>query len=199
MKTKIPLPIIIGGLGAAVFFLMIALSILAPLGLHIRNTMRQNQREEKAPSKADLEIFLRVTLEKLYSYEPNRFDISGVEPLIRPSVTQVFAKAAERVKERRIQYNRRQVFEMENFREYKDPNFSQFLTAVVKGKTTKRETFSDISGRQQEEVKEKNTAIIVYMEQTEPSPQNPYGLVISGVCRITPDKKAREIWEQAGR
>lgn len=144
-----------------------------------------------------LRSFLKVTTESLLAYNPGSYGISGVEHLVDPKIVAVFTDAARKQAEIRTKFNRRQIWIIHEIRQYKDPKLPRFIAILIFGEKVTYEEVTTPDGVKTIKTNSVPTYIMTYLKQEVPSPQNPWGLFLTGIYEIEEKAKAKLYWDMS--
>lgn len=143
-----------------------------------------------------LRSFLKVTTEDLLNYNSGDYDISHIKYLVSPKIIEIFTNVSKEQSSSRIKFNRRQIWTIHEMRLYYDPKFPQYIAVPLRGEKLTCEDIPSGNGFITKTSSEP-TLMITYLQQKVPSPENPWGLFLVGICEVLEKDQAKSLWNMS--
>jgi hypothetical protein len=140
--------------------------------------------------------FSRELLDTLLTVTPGRYNNLVLKNRVDLKVLDVFSKAAYEAGEQRLTANDRQNFELYDVKRYIDNAYPDLIAIACRGEKQVYREQSDAAGNVRPRLKTDLMAVVLYLQQRVPTPENPWGLFVVGVKLPEVTKQSEAIWEQ---
>ena len=140
--------------------------------------------------------FSRELLATLLTVTPGRYNNLVLKNRVDLKVLDVFAKAAYEAGEQRLTANDRQDFELYDVKRYVDNEYPDLIAIACRGEKQVYREQTDPAGNVRPQLKTQLMALVLYLQQRVPTPENPWGLFVVGVKLPHHQKQSEAIWQQ---
>jgi hypothetical protein len=123
--------------------------------------------------------YLWLVLSKMYNKVPGSYDLTPIVGLVAPNIIDTLSGRAGGGD--RLNANERQYFDILETRRIPESRFPQFISFIIKGNKSISREIKDSAGNVVTETKAETDYVVVWIDQTYPSPENPWGLVLVGL------------------
>lgn len=137
--------------------------------------------------------YLTTTLGTLLDINPGAYDVSQLDSLVGVPILKKYGAMAQGSGETRLKQNQRQIFSIYDVRRVPKTDYPNLITFAVRGeKVTYAET-KDEAGNVRVTPDNYIALYLVYLQQVQPRPKNPWGLFMAGIKEV-PQNEAEHIW-----
>jgi hypothetical protein len=143
-----------------------------------------------------IKTFCRELLGTLLTVTPGRYDNSVLSNRVDPKVLQVFSQSAYEAGEQRLTANDRQHFILYDVRRFAQTEYPNLIAIACRGERQVYREQGDVSGKFATHLNTDLMALVLYLQQQTPTPENPWGLLVVGVKLPQYAKQSEAIWEQ---
>lgn len=138
--------------------------------------------------------YLWMVLSKMYTKVPGSYDLSSIMGLVSPNIIDAFSGKSSGT-ERQI-LDQREYFDILEIRRVTNSRFPKFLSFISKANMSVSRETRDGAGNVVTETKADTDYVLVWLEQTPPTPENPWGLVLVGLEYLK-GKDGEAIWNES--
>jgi hypothetical protein len=140
--------------------------------------------------------FSRELLDTLLTVTPGRYNNLVLRNRVDLKVLDVFSKSAYEAGEQRLTANDRQNFELYDVKRYVDNEYPDLIAIACRGEKQVYREQSDAAGNVRPHFETDLMALVLYLQQRVPTPENPWGLFVVGVKLPEFPKQSEAIWQQ---
>lgn len=123
--------------------------------------------------------YLWMVLSKMYNKVPGSYDLSSIMGFVAPNIIDAFSGKASGTERQLI--DQREYFDILEIRRVPKSRFPKFLSFIAKANMSISRETRDAAGNVVTETKADTDYVMVWLEQTPPTPDNPWGLVLVGL------------------
>ena len=140
--------------------------------------------------------FSRELLDTLLTVTPGHYNNLGLKNRVDLKVLDVFSKAAYEAGEQRLTANDRQNYELYDVKRYLDNEYPDLIAIACRGEKQVYREQTDPAGSTRPRLNTELMALVLYLQQRVPTPENPWGLFVVGVKLPDYQKQSEAIWQQ---
>ena len=140
--------------------------------------------------------FSRELLDTLLTVTPGHYNNLGLKNRVDLKVLDVFSKAAYEAGEQRLTANDRQNYELYDVKRYVDNEYPDLIAIACRGEKQVYREQTDPAGSTRPRLNTELMALVLYLQQRVPTPENPWGLFVVGVKLPDYQKQSEAIWQQ---
>jgi len=140
--------------------------------------------------------FSRELLDTLLTVSPGHYNNLGLKNRVDLKVLDVFSKAAYEAGEQRLTANDRQNYELYDVKRYVDNEYPDLIAIACRGEKQVYREQTDPAGSTRPHLNTELMALVLYLQQRVPTPENPWGLFVVGVKLPDYQKQSEAIWQQ---
>jgi hypothetical protein len=140
--------------------------------------------------------FSRELLDTLLTVTPGHYNNLGLKNRVDLKVLDVFSKAAYEAGEQRLTANDRQNYELYDVKRYVDNEYPDLIAIACRGEKQVYREQTDPAGSTRPHLNTELMALVLYLQQRVPTPENPWGLFVVGVKLPDYQKQSEAIWQQ---
>jgi len=140
--------------------------------------------------------FSRELLDTLLTVSPGHYNNLGLRNRVDLKVLEVFSKAAYEAGEQRLTANDRQNYELYDVKRYVDNEYPDLIAIACRGEKQVYREQTDPAGSTRPHLNTELMALVLYLQQRVPTPENPWGLFVVGVKLPDYQKQSEAIWQQ---
>jgi hypothetical protein len=140
--------------------------------------------------------FSRELLDTLLTVTPGHYNNLGLKNRVDLKVLDVFSKAAYEAGVQRLTANDRQNYELYDVKRYVDNEYPDLIAIACRGEKQVYREQTDPAGSTRPHLNTELMALVLYLQQRVPTPENPWGLFVVGVKLPDYQKESEAIWQQ---
>jgi hypothetical protein len=140
--------------------------------------------------------FSRELLDTLLTVSPGHYNNLGLRNRVDLKVLEVFSKAAYEAGDQRLTANDRQNYELYDVKRYVDNEYPDLIAIACRGEKQVYREQTDPAGSTRPHLNTELMALVLYLQQRVPTPENPWGLFVVGVKLPDYQKQSEAIWQQ---
>jgi hypothetical protein len=138
--------------------------------------------------------YLSMVLNKMYNKVPGSYDLSSIMGLVAPNIIDAFSGKSSGT-ERQVA-DQREYFDILEIRRLPKSRFPKFLSFMVKANMSISREGRDAAGNVVTETKAETDYVVVWVEQSTPTPDNPWGLVLVGLEYLK-GAEGEKLWSES--